>query len=195
MATAVKSALRLCLLLAAILATARSAQATTINPDLSVLGTVISYDGVDFAASCTACTFSWTDPSGGFGGVSYGNFSLNWKPSVSNFSFLLTDADGTFSGILGTLLAGTVTSFAANVFNPGPGASFGGTLALTTTNLGFGGAPTFTFSSFDFGSSAPSAGTADVDLIATVPEPATLSLVGLGALFAIRRRRGDKKSR
>jgi hypothetical protein len=175
---------------ALVFALARPAQATTIsNPDLTVYGSTVVWDGVsNFSSTCLACFFSWTTPSGSFGGISSGDFQLGWNGSSGNF--FVNDFLG-LSGISGPLLVGTVTSFSANVANPGPGAVFGGTLAFTTTNLGFGSTGSYNFSSFDF---TGRSGSADTD-IAAIPEPTTLSLLGLGGAILAARRRRARESR
>jgi hypothetical protein len=183
-------------------ACAAGAEATPI--DLTVFTADITYDGTNFFAqsvlhpdpsdpydvacplgqsTCSGISWTGTAPD-----TSIGVFTFNWQPTTSNFSFSLIDLLGNSGVPAGsTLLAGTVTSFAQSLLNPGV---FAATLAFSTTNLGFGNFANVSFSSFDFSGSA---GTADVDITA-VPEPATLSLVGLGAaIMAARRRRAKRR--
>jgi len=169
---------------AVLLALAGPARAAPMmNPDLTVYGVPLTWDGTTFSSACPDCLMSWTTPTGAFGGISLSvAFSLDWDGLAGTFSLIDQDPFSD-SGIRGTLLAGSVTGF------QGAGGLFAATLDLTTANLGFANLATVSFSSFDF---AGGAGTADADIAPVgVPEPSTLTLLGLGATAVAVLRRWD----
>ena len=179
-----------------VLAFATSAEATSIPADITIYSANITYStsgGDNFTASCANCLLQWVDSQGVPGVSLSGTLSLNYQQSTNNYSFSLLDG-------INTLLAGTVIGFNPNVFSPGPGATFAGMLALSSSSLGFGSAATYSFSSFDFVAGVGTAegrGTADADITAipSIPEPTTIALLGTGSVvLALKRRRLRRKS-
>jgi hypothetical protein len=180
----VKGALiRAAVVIAVLFASVGTARAAPMmNPDLTVYGVPLTWNGTVFSSSCADCVMSWTTQAGDFGGLSLsGAFALDWNGSTGAFAVIDNDPLSD-SGILGTLLAGNVTSFF------GGAGLFWATVGLTTTNLGLGDQVSVSLSSFDF---VNGAGTADVDIAPSpIPEPGTFALLGLGGtLMALRRRR------
>ena len=159
-----------------------------VNPDLTMFGLNLSWDGTTFSATGTGVVLSWTDAAGGIGVGSpvFGNGAIDWNGSAGTLSVS--------NSVLGLMLSGNLTGFSA-ILGPSPSvAQFSGNALLTTSILpGMGNDVYFAIGSTDFGPTAP-VGTGDADVYpSAVPEPATLGLLGAGlGVLAARRRRARR---
>jgi hypothetical protein len=174
----------------------RPAYANPVNPDLTAFDLDFLFDGISFSAgSPFGSVFSWTTPTGAFGGATLGTFDFNWNGTGGSLS-LYDDLSNT------QLLGGSVVNFRPSFLAPAGqfGGAFTALVRLTTTGLGFGNLVWVTLGSTNFTTVntnlAPGQwtgfGTGQAD-ITQAPEPSTLvfAVVGLvgAATVAHRRRR------
>jgi len=163
-----------------VLAMAVQGQATPVNPDLTASELSIVYNGTSFSASSPESILSWTNPDGSEGGLSLGDFLLTWNGSTGSLSLVDLFSNET--------LTGTVMAFVPTLFTPNAGATFAMNVLLSAPG-GYGLLDnvyvSLTSTDFLHGSGS---GQADLTPLAT-PEPATLTLFGLGGAVAALRRR------
>jgi PEP-CTERM motif len=176
-----------------VLALSAGAGATTIiYPDVTMFDLDLVYDGTNFSATNAYGIVGWAPNSNPFDQQStFGNTSITWNGSTGTFE--LDDLGTPYLGSPGTILFGSITSFQANLDDPG--GSFLMSVLLTTSaaNLGLGNVLELSIGSNNFASGA---GLGDADAFSTaVPEPGTWTLLLLGvAIAGLEARRRSKRA-